>query len=103
MSEIIFVDPEGIRENAGQIEGYANNIMDALNKISEAIKSTEDNYQSKAADEMREQFCQLKPTIEKFEAYLKKVVSYLRLNVAEPTSSVMATNVQNITNIRKPQ
>ena len=103
MAETIFVNTEGVKSNAGKIRTYAGNIKEILEEISTTIASTESNYQSEAAEDMREQFRQLKPAIDRFESYLNKVATYLEMNVADTTTSVMATNVQNITNIRKPE
>lgn len=102
-SSQIFVNPEGVKESANKIKDYAGSIKSTLEEISTAIQGTESNYESEAANNMRSQFKQLHTTIEAFESYLKKVASYLEVNVADPTSSVIAANVQNVANIRKPQ
>ncbi|MCM1506001.1 MAG: WXG100 family type VII secretion target [Ruminococcus flavefaciens] len=99
----IFVNPTGVKECAEQIKSYAAKINDVLNEVSSLMSGTAVNYQSQAAEDMREKFASMKPDMDKFQAYLNKVAAYLNQNVADPTSTVSSTNVQNVANINKPQ
>ncbi|MDE5618930.1 MAG: WXG100 family type VII secretion target [Ruminococcus sp.] len=103
MASTIFVNPEGIKDNANTIRTYSAQIGEIIAEISTTIAGTESNYQSQAASDMREKFNSMKPSLDKFEAYLNKVATYLVQNVADTTSAVNNANVQNVASIRKPQ
>lgn len=52
---------------------------------------------------MRDKFNELKPELEKFDSYLRKIANYLNQNVAEPTEVTDQVASQNVANIKKPQ
>lgn len=52
---------------------------------------------------MRDRYEELKPELEKFYSYLRKVAAYLKQNVAEPAEVLDRVAQQNVANIKKPQ
>lgn len=102
MANIIFVSPEEIRNCSNKINGIANDMEATLNDLVIKMASTEAIYQAQSATDMREKFDTLKPQLEKFTAYLKKVSTYLVQNVAEPADVTDRVASQNVASIRKP-
>lgn len=102
MANIIFVSPEEIRNCSNKINGIANDMEATLSDLASKIASTESIYQAQSATDMRDRFNELKPNLEKFTAYLKKVSTYLVQNVADPADVTDRVASQNVASIRKP-
>ena len=99
----IFVDPNEVKNCASKIKGYAGDIKECLNEAAGKMRSTEQNFQSQAASDMRDKFEAMKADFDKFENYLNKVASYLTQNVAEPVTAINAAAVKNVASIKKPK
>ncbi len=101
-SSQIFVNPAEIRNCSSKIIGYANDIKAALDDVTVKMQSTEAIYQAQSATDMRDKYNTLKPELEKFDSYLRKVATYLTQNVAEPAEVTDQVASQNVANIKKP-
>ena len=99
----IFVNPAEIRNCSTKLSGFADQMKDTLDDLVVKIESTEAIYQAQSATDMRDKFNQLKPELEKFTAYIRKVANYLTQNVAEPAEVTDQVASQNVASIRKPQ
>ena len=99
----IFVDPQGVKDCSGRIKSIANEMMECLNETKAKMISTETNFQSQAATDMRDKFSEMQGDFQKFEAYLNKIAAYLDQNVADPVAAVNAAAVKNVASIRKPK
>ena len=78
-------------------------MKDTLDNLVIKMESTEATYQAQSATDMRDKFNELKPELEKFTAYLRKVSAYLIQNVAEPAEVVDQVASQNVASIKKPR
>lgn len=102
-SSAIFVNPDEIRGCADRLTTVADQIKGTLDDLVIKIASTETNYQAQSATDMRDKFNELKPELEKFDSYLRKISTYLKQNVAEPAEVTDQVASQNVANIKKPQ
>ena len=102
-SSEIFVNPEGIRDCANQLEMKASEIENTLGQLTTKIGSTQSIFESNSATDMRDRYEELKPELDKFYSYLRKVAAYLKQNVAEPAEVLDRVAQQNVANIKKPQ
>lgn len=98
----IFVNPAEIEECATRMESISNRMKDTLDDLVVQIESTQSIYEADSATEMREKFNVLKPELEKFSDYLKKVANYLKQNVVETAKITDEVAISNVANIRKP-
>lgn len=99
----IFVNPAEIRNCSSKLNGFADQMEGTFNELIIKIEGTESTYQAQSATDMRDKFNQLKPELEKFTAYIRKVANYLTQNVAEPAEVTDQVASQNVASIRKPQ
>lgn len=102
MANMIFVNPEQIRNCSSKVNGIAGEMESTLADLVAKMASTENIYQAQSATDMRDKFEQLRPELEKFTAYLKKVSTYLVQNVAEPAEITDQVASQNVATIKKP-
>ena len=65
-SSEIFVNPEGIRGCANQLESKASDIENTLGQLTAKMGSTQAIFESNSATDMRDRFEELKPELEKF-------------------------------------
>lgn len=98
----IFVNPAEIRNCSNKLNGYADSMKDTLDNLVIKMQSTEATYQAQSAVDMRDKFNELKPELDKFTAYIRKVAAYLTQNVADPTEVTDQVASQNVANIKKP-
>lgn len=99
----IFVDPNEVKSCSDRISKIAGDIKETLNEAAGKMSSTEQNFQSQAAIDMRDKFNSMKGDFDKFEAYLNKIASYLKQNVADPVTAINAAAVKNVASIKKPK
>lgn len=85
------------------IDLLCNGIKDTLDTLVAKMESTQSTYQAQSATEMRDRFNELKPELEKFDSYLRKIATYLTQNVADPADVTDQVASQNVANIKKPQ
>ena len=103
MAGKIFVDPEQVKTYAGQIKALATDIDTYLKQASGKMQSTESNYQSQAASDMRSNFAAMQGDFQRFVSYLTKIANYLEQNVADPVQTLNQAHIQEVANIRKPK
>lgn len=99
----IFVNPAEIKNCANKLNGFADNMKETLDNLVIKIQSTESIYQAQSATDMRDKFNELKPELEKFTAYIRKVAAYLTQNVADPAEVTDQVAAQNVASIKKPR
>lgn len=98
----IFVNPTEIRNCSNKLNGYADEMKDTLDNLIIKMDATESTYQAQSAIDMRDKFNELRPELEKFTAYLRKVAAYLTQNVADPAEVTDQVASQNVASIKKP-
>lgn len=102
-SSEIFVNPGEIRNCSSKLTNTANQIKSTMDDLVIKIASTETNYQAQSASDMRDKFNELRPELERFDSYLRKIATYLTQNVAEPAEVTDQVASQNVASIKKPQ